>query len=88
MKGIVIACEGDKLRGEPQLKVTDIPSSHPMFKEEGRITCPISLLIGVPLVVHRHLTDDPLEARNDPSLKNDVIATLMVQPREGGTPRE
>ncbi|KDQ12019.1 hypothetical protein BOTBODRAFT_176789 [Botryobasidium botryosum FD-172 SS1] len=50
------------------------------------VVSPISQLIGVPLVIHRHMQEDSLQMPLDASLDNQAATYLMVSPESGYAP--
>jgi len=66
----------------------DISSEHVMFKGAGYLS-PISQLIGQPILVYRHLQDDPLGYLSHPlreHLDNQSVTYLMIDPESGFAP--
>jgi len=47
------------------------------------VVSPISRLIGVPLVISRHMAEDPLAIPRQASLDNQAVTYLMIDPESG-----
>jgi len=79
--GVTIACDADRARGARAFEAKSIPSSHPIYTRG--LICPLFQQVGFPLVLFRHLTDDPRTMVRDPGLDNQVAAHLFTNPSTG-----
>ncbi|KAG8995485.1 hypothetical protein FRB94_009134 [Tulasnella sp. JGI-2019a] len=70
---------------------TGIPSDHPLFSSSAANISPLSRLAGVPIIIWRLRTDDPmshLQSRIRATLDNQSVTFLMVDPYTGWAPAE
>lgn len=86
VQGIVISCVADKRRGAGIFETKDIEPTHKIYKQ-GEV-CPLSLQVGLPLVMYRHLHENPLYMTRDEGLDNQIATYLMIAPKSGFAPPE
>ncbi|KIJ61707.1 hypothetical protein HYDPIDRAFT_42420 [Hydnomerulius pinastri MD-312] len=81
--GITIACEADRRAGKPVFQMTTISPSHPIHTRGN--PSPLFSRVGLPIMVYRHLTNDPMSylGNPDPGLDNQIATYLMIQPSNG-----
>lgn len=84
VRGVTIHCENDKRRGAGIFQITDLSPTHNIHTEG--VLCPVSVKIGLPIIMYRHLRGDPLAAARDAGLDNQIATYLMVDPRSGFAP--
>ncbi|KAH0833863.1 hypothetical protein J3R83DRAFT_11030 [Lanmaoa asiatica] len=79
--GVTIACNADRARGARPFEAKIIDPSHAIHTQG--ILCPLFQQVGFPLVLFRHLPDDPASMTRDPELDNQIAAHLMTHPNPG-----
>jgi len=79
--GITIACDADRARGARGFEAKLIDSSHPIHTQG--IPCPLFQQVGFPLILFRHIADDPASMQRDLGLDNQVAAHLLTHPNTG-----
>lgn len=79
--GVTIACNADRARGARAFEVKIIDPSHAIHTQG--VSCPLFRQVGFPLVLFRHLRDDPASMISDPGLDNQIAAHLMMHPNTG-----
>lgn len=79
--GITIACDADRARGAQGFEAKLIDSSHPIHTQG--IPCPLFQQVGFPLILFRHIADDPASMQRDLGLDNQVAAHLLTHPNTG-----
>ncbi|KAJ6587144.1 hypothetical protein DFH09DRAFT_1142719, partial [Mycena vulgaris] len=83
VRGIILGCESDRQNGI--FNEIDIDAAHPIHTRG--IVCPVSAQVGLPIVIYRHLQEDPLSMDRDPGLDNQrANMFLMVDPESGFAP--
>ena len=65
-------------------KGTTVPPEHAVWTT-GAIS-PISQIVGVPLLIHRELQEEPLSKPNDGLKDNQAVTFLMISPESGFAP--
>ncbi|TFY71191.1 hypothetical protein EVG20_g1802 [Dentipellis fragilis] len=80
VRGIVVACEGDRMQRSIFTPV-QIPPSHDIY-QLGSIS-PVSVLIGMPIIVWRHLRQSPFDIERSAALDNQIITYIMIEPDNG-----
>ncbi|KAH7927989.1 hypothetical protein BV22DRAFT_233957 [Leucogyrophana mollusca] len=78
--GITIACNADR-HHRGVFETTIIKPSHKIY--ELGVVCPLYNKVGLPLVMYRHLSEDPLNMCRDPGLDNQIATFLMIEPSNG-----
>ncbi|KAF7325861.1 MYND-type domain-containing protein [Mycena kentingensis (nom. inval.)] len=86
VRGITIACEGDMRRNGGLFKEIDIDAAHPIHSQG--VVCPMSAKVGLPIVIYRHLRENPLTMTRTPNLDNQRATYLMINPVDGFAPPE
>ncbi|KAJ6588788.1 hypothetical protein B0H19DRAFT_922068 [Mycena capillaripes] len=81
VRGIVIPCDSDRRLRNGIFHEIDLDATHPIHTEG--IVCPVSAKIGLPIVIYRHLKENPLSMRRDPGLDNQKATYLMIDPESG-----
>jgi hypothetical protein len=79
--GVTIACNADRARGARVFEAKLIDPSHGIHTQG--IPCPLFRQVGLPLVLFRHLPDDPDSMTRDPELDNQIAAHLLTHPNTG-----
>ncbi|KAI9573378.1 hypothetical protein HD554DRAFT_2012827 [Boletus coccyginus] len=79
--GVTIACNADRARGARPFETKVIDPSHAIHVRG--IPCPLFRQVGFPLVLFRHLPDEPASMTRDPGLDNQLAAHLMTHPSTG-----
>lgn len=79
--GVTIACNAERAQGAPALQTTIVQPSHPIYL--CGLPSPISQSFGFPLLIYRHMTDDPTRMIRHPSLDNQMAMHLLCQPSTG-----
>ncbi|KAF9234412.1 hypothetical protein BU15DRAFT_52641 [Melanogaster broomeanus] len=79
--GVTIACDADRARGARAFEARIIHPSHAIYTRG--LICPLFQQVGFPLILCRHLTDDPSTMLRDPGLDNQIAAHLMTHPSTG-----
>ncbi|KAK7039541.1 MYND-type domain-containing protein [Favolaschia claudopus] len=82
VRGIIMRCEGDP----GFFDEVDLGPDHPIHTQG--IVCPVSAQVGLPIVIYRHLKENPLDMRRDPELDNQRATYLMIDPESGFAPPE
>lgn len=81
MTGVTIACNADRARGARIFETKIIDPSHAIY---GRgVLCHLFQQVGFPLILFRHLDDDPTTMLRDPGLDNQIATHLMTLPSTG-----
>ena len=62
-------------------KAIHVPSRHPVWTT-GAVS-PISQIVGVPLLIHREMTEQPLSTPNTAEKDNQAVTFLMIDPVTG-----
>ncbi|KAJ7064911.1 hypothetical protein C8F01DRAFT_1021620 [Mycena amicta] len=86
VRGIVISCDGEMRRNNGLFTEIDLDGTHPIHTEG--IVCPLSARVGLPIVIYRHLREDPLTMVRDAGLDNQRATYLMINPVDGFAPPE
>ncbi|KAF7360434.1 MYND-type domain-containing protein [Mycena venus] len=84
VRGMILSCESESRNGI--FHEIDLDATHPIHTQG--IVCPVSAQVGLPIVIYRHLKEDPLEMRRDPGLDNQRATYLMIAPESGFAPPE
>ncbi|KAI6017883.1 hypothetical protein EDC04DRAFT_2743497 [Pisolithus marmoratus] len=79
--GVTIACNIERTQGASSLQTTIVQPSHPIYV--CGIPSPISRAFGFPLLIYRHIPDDPTNMIRHPDLDNQMAMHLLTQPRTG-----
>ncbi|KAI6156293.1 hypothetical protein EDD17DRAFT_1489556 [Pisolithus thermaeus] len=79
--GVTIACNAERAQGAPALQTSIIQPSHPIY--HCGLPSPISHSFGFPLLLYRHITDDPSKMIRHPGLDNQTAMHLLTQPSTG-----
>ena len=82
VQGIQILCDGER-HGSP-FNPVEITLTHQIY-EYGDV-CPVSEVIGLPIVMFRHSTEHPLNMRPTPRLDNQIATYLMIEVDSGFGP--
>ncbi|KAJ6587146.1 hypothetical protein DFH09DRAFT_869407, partial [Mycena vulgaris] len=82
VRGMILGCESDRQNGI--FNEIDIDAAHPIHTRG--IVCPVSAQVGLPIVIYRHLQEDPLSMDRDPGLDNQRATFLMIDPESGFAP--
>ncbi|KAJ7640878.1 hypothetical protein DFH06DRAFT_1215498 [Mycena polygramma] len=85
VRGMIIACDADRRSGLGFTEI-DLDKTHPIHTQG--IVCPVSAKVGLPIVIYRHLKENPLSMRRDPGLDNQKATFLMIDPVSGFAPPE
>ncbi|KAF7318923.1 MYND-type domain-containing protein [Mycena chlorophos] len=81
VRGIVIACDGDIRSNNGLFNEIDLPPTHPIHTRG--VVGPVSKLVGLPIVIYRHLRENPLTMYRDAALDNQRATFLMIEPGDG-----
>jgi hypothetical protein len=81
---MIIGCESDRRNG--LFNAIDLDATHPIHTQG--IVCPVSAKVGLPIVIYRHLRENPLSMRRDAGLDNQQATYLMIDPESGFAPPE
>jgi len=84
VRGIIIPCNADKRKGAGIFQTIDIEPTH-RIHSHGEV-CPVSEQVGLPLVMYRHLQENPLYMTRDAGLDNQIATYLMIGPESGFAP--
>ncbi|KAJ7163742.1 hypothetical protein C8R46DRAFT_1101217 [Mycena filopes] len=84
VRGIVLGCQSDSRNGI--FNEIDLDATHPIHSQGT--TCPLSAQVGLPIVIYRHLRENPLSMRHDAGLDNQRATYLMIDPESGFAPPE
>lgn len=79
--GVTIPCNADRARGARAFEAKVIEPSHAIHTHG--IPCPLFRQVGFPLVIFRHIPDDPSTMARDPGLDNQLAAHLLTHPNTG-----
>lgn len=60
---------------------TTVPPNHPVWTT-GTVS-PLSQIVGIPLLIHRELEEQPLETPNVADKDNQAVTYLMIDPESG-----
>ncbi|KAF8190349.1 hypothetical protein K438DRAFT_1971220 [Mycena galopus ATCC 62051] len=82
--GIVIPCHSEIQFGPGIFNDIDLDASHPIHTQG--IVCPVSAQVGLPIIMYRHLKEDPLRMNPDSGLDNQRATYLMIDPVSGFAP--
>ncbi|KAF8190350.1 hypothetical protein K438DRAFT_2018688 [Mycena galopus ATCC 62051] len=82
VRGIVILCDSEIRNGI--FNEVDVDATHPIHIQG--VACPVSAQVGLPIVMYRHLKQDPLKMRPDARLDNQKATYLMIDPESGFAP--
>ena len=85
VRGMVIPCDSEVGRNGIFHEI-DLEATHPIHTHG--IVCPVSAQVGVPIVMYRHLREDPLEMHRDAGLDNQKATYLMIDLISGFAPPE
>ncbi|KAJ7754492.1 hypothetical protein B0H16DRAFT_1542561 [Mycena metata] len=85
VRGIVIPCDSE-IRRYGIFDEVDLDATHPIHTQG--IVCPVSAKVGLPIVIYRHLREDPLSMSREPGLDNQKATFLMIDPESGFAPPE
>lgn len=83
--GIIITCSGDRIT-RPIFSTVDIGRAHEIH--QFGVPCPVSRNVGLPLVIYRHLRENPMTMHRTPDLDNQIATYLMIDPESGFAPPE
>ncbi|KAJ6495263.1 hypothetical protein C8R45DRAFT_165522 [Mycena sanguinolenta] len=83
--GMVIPCDSEIGR-HGIFREIDLEAAHPIHTHG--IVCPVSAQVGLPIVMYRHLKEDPLDMDRDAGLDNQKATYLMIDPISGFAPPE
>ncbi|KAJ7266907.1 hypothetical protein B0H12DRAFT_139419 [Mycena haematopus] len=83
VRGMVISCDSE-IRRKGIFYEIDLEATHPIHTHG--IVCPVSAQVGLPIVMYRHLREDPLKMLRDPGLDNQKATYLMIDPISGFAP--
>ena len=79
---VIVPCEGEKTSG--LFHTVQLHTTHEIHRL-GSLS-PISQLVGLPIVLFRHLGTDAFATPNNPSLDNRIATHLMIDPDTGFAP--
>ncbi|KAF9228214.1 hypothetical protein BS17DRAFT_692323 [Gyrodon lividus] len=79
--GVTIACNADRARGARIFEAKIIDPLHAIYTRG--IICPLFQQVGFPLILFRHLIDDPTTMLRDHGLDNQVATHLLTHPSTG-----
>ncbi|KAJ7630429.1 hypothetical protein FB45DRAFT_915472 [Roridomyces roridus] len=82
VRGMIMACDSDSHSPNYLFRETDIDASHPIHTRG--VICPVSVKAGLPIIIYRHLQQNPLTMGFNPGLDNQRATYLMIDPT---TPR-
>ncbi|THH18659.1 hypothetical protein EW146_g2376 [Bondarzewia mesenterica] len=80
--GITITCDGDRV-GSP-FRVVQIPDTHPIYYQSD--VCPVSEVVGLPIMIYRHSKEDPLYMERTAAMDNQIATYLMIDVDSGFAP--
>ncbi|KAJ7783495.1 hypothetical protein DFH07DRAFT_727660 [Mycena maculata] len=83
IRGMILACESDR-KNYGLFNEVDIDPTHPIHTH-GTV-CPVSAKVGLPLVIYRHLQEDPFNMVQESGLDNQRATFLMIDPHSGFAP--
>ncbi|KAL4077425.1 hypothetical protein J3A83DRAFT_4087116 [Scleroderma citrinum] len=81
VSGIVIACNADRARGARVFEAAIVEPSHPIYR--SGLPSPLFEYLGLPLLVYRHLQNDPTNMLRDHGLDNQLATHLLTDPNTG-----
>lgn len=79
--GVIIPCNAERAQGAPALQTSIVQPSHPIYHSD--LPSPISHAVGFPLLLYRHITEDPSKMIRHPGLDNQTAMHLLTQPSTG-----
>lgn len=83
--GIVIHCDGEKQNSQTGLFSTiEIGRTHSIHSKGD--VCPVSQIVRLPIIMFRHIQEDPLEMPRSEALDNQRATYLMINPVDGFAP--
>jgi len=83
--GVIIPCEGDKRAGRRGIfQAVEIQPSDEIHRLG--VPSPVLQRAGLPIVIYRHLKEDPLSIPRTPNLDNQIATYLMIDPDSGMAP--
>ncbi|KAA1471149.1 hypothetical protein DENSPDRAFT_837077 [Dentipellis sp. KUC8613] len=80
VEGVIIACN-DERASRGIFSSVQVPPSH-QIHQQG-ILAPLTALVGVPILVWRHIEQDPFTIERSSGLDNQIVTYLMIQPHNG-----
>jgi hypothetical protein len=81
-RGLSVECDSD--RQNYLFNEINLDATHSIYTQG--VICPVSVKVGLPILMYRHLKENPLTMPCDAKLDNQRATFLMINPRSGFAP--